>query len=45
MQESLLPRRKKSVGKPGKLWLGDVEILKMTGVRGWKKIGTETPGN
>jgi len=35
----------KSVGKPRKLRLEDVEILKITDVRGWRKIVIETPGN
>ena len=39
------PEGKRSVGKPRKLWLEDVGNMKITGVRGWRKIGIETPGS
>jgi hypothetical protein len=37
---------KTSVGEPRKRWFDDIENdMKKMGVRGWRKIGIETPGN
>ena len=37
------PQGKRSVGKPRKRWLGDVEnYLKKMGFRGWRKIAKDT---
>jgi hypothetical protein len=37
-----IPKGKRSVGKPRKRWLDDVESdLKKMGVRGWRKIARD----
>jgi hypothetical protein len=41
-----IPEGKCAVGKPRKRWLADDENnMKEVGVRGWRNIGRETPGN
>ena len=42
-----IPEGRRSVGKPRKRWLDDIEnYLQKVGVRGWRKIGRdEASGN